>query len=79
MDYSAANKELWNMIIQLGLISGVVLISGFLRSRVKFVQKTMMPIAVLGGFLLLGIKYTGLITDSWRCWFIMPSASASSR
>ena len=61
MDYSAANHELWNVMIQLGLISGVVLVAGFLRSRVKFVQKSMMPIAVLGGFLLLGLKYTGLV------------------
>ena len=61
MDYSAANHTLWNMIIQLGLIAGAVLVANFLRQRVAFIRKSLMPIAVLGGFLLLAVKYTGLV------------------
>lgn len=61
MDYSSANVSLWNIIIQLGLIAGVILISQFLRSKLVFVRKSMMPVAVLGGFILLILKYIGLV------------------
>ena len=61
MDYSAANTSLWSIIIQLGLIAAAILLAGFLRSKVPFIRKSMMPVAVLGGFLLLILKHTGLI------------------
>ncbi len=57
MDYSAANAALWNIVIQLGLIAGAILLANFLRARFSFVRKSMMPVAVLGGFLLLLCKY----------------------
>ena len=34
MDYSAANHGLWNLIVQLGLISGAILLANLLRRRV---------------------------------------------
>ena len=61
MDYSSANMSLWNIIIQLGLIAGVILLSQFLRSKLSFVRKSMMPVAVLGGFILLILKYLGVV------------------
>ena len=61
MDYSAANHTLWNPVIQLGLIAGVILLANFLRQKVPFIRKSLMPIAVLGGFLLLLVKYTGIV------------------
>ena len=61
MDYSAANTSLWSIVIQLGLIAAAILLAGFLRSKVPFIRKSMMPVAVLGGFLLLILKHTGLI------------------
>ena len=62
MDYSAVNQSLWNIIIQLGLIAGVILFANFLREKVSFVRRSMIPIAVLGGFLLLILKYLGIFT-----------------
>ena len=62
MDYSAANTTLWSVIIQLGLIASAILAAGFLRSKLPFVRKSMMPVAVLAGFLLLIVKQTGLIS-----------------
>lgn len=62
MDYSATNVSLWSVIIQLGLIASAILVAGFLRSKLSFVRRSMMPVAVLAGFLLLIIKQTGLIT-----------------
>lgn len=62
MDYSAANHELWNVIIQFGLIAAVVLIAYALRQTVRPIRKSMLPVAVLGGFILLILKQTGIIT-----------------
>ena len=61
MDYSAANASLWNVIIQLGLIAGAILVANMLSNRVGFIRKAMMPVAVMAGFLLLILKYTGVI------------------
>lgn len=65
MDYSAANQNLWNFIIQIGYIALAILLADFLRKRVKFIEKLMMPVAVLGGFLLLIAKYLGLQIDEY--------------
>ena len=61
MDYSAANTALWNIIIQLGLIAGAILLANLMRNRVRVIRQAMMPVAVMAGFLLLALKYTGLI------------------
>ena len=61
MDYSAANHELWNIIIQLGLIAAAILLANFLRRKLAVIRKSLMPIAVLGGFLLLISKYIGIV------------------
>ena len=60
MDYSASNHELWNVIIQLGYVAAVVLIGHFIRHQFAVVRKTLMPIAVMAGFLLLIAKYLGI-------------------
>ena len=61
MDYSAANHELWNVIIQFGYIAAVILIAVALRQSIKPIRKTMLPIAVLGGFILLIAKQIGIV------------------
>ena len=61
MDYSAANTQLWNFIIQLGIIAGSILLANFLRRNLSFIRKSLMPVAVLAGFLLLILKLTGLV------------------
>ena len=63
MDYSAANVTLWNSVIQFGLISGAILIAYLLYQRCSFFRRSMMPIAVAGGFLLLAARYLGLKLD----------------
>ena len=62
MDYSAANHALWNVIIQMGLIAGAILLANLMRRRIPFIRKSLMPVAVLAGFLLLIAKYLHLIT-----------------
>lgn len=62
MDYSAANTWLWNGVIQLGLIAGALVAANCLRNKITAVRKSLMPVAVLAGFLLLLLKYTGLVS-----------------
>ena len=63
MDYSAANVSLWNIIIQFGFLAAALLLANLLCRKLRFIRKTMLPIAVLGGFLLLIAKYLGLPLD----------------
>lgn len=61
MDFSAANASLWNPIIQIGVIAALILFANILRRKVKFIRQSLMPTAVLAGFILLIIKSTGII------------------
>ena len=61
MDYSAANVQLWNGIIQLGYIAAAILICNRLRNRVEFIRKAMMPVAVMAGFILMILKNLGIV------------------
>jgi len=61
MDYSAANTELWNFVIQIGIISVMVILSNVLRLKVPFIKKSLMPTSVLAGFILLGVKYLNIL------------------
>lgn len=61
MDYSSANTVLWNVIIQFGIISGIILFANILRRKIKAVKKSLMPTAVLGGFLLLLLRISNLV------------------
>ena len=60
MDYSAANTGLWSFIIQMGMIAVVVLIANILRRRIPAIRKSMMPVAVLAGFIMLIVKTLGI-------------------
>lgn len=61
MDFSSANTELWGWMIQIGVIAGVILLANVLRRKLLFVQKSLMPTAVIAGFILLLIRWSGLI------------------
>lgn len=61
MDYSSANTSLWNPVIQLGIMAALIILSNILRRKVKFIKQSLMPTAVIAGFILLIIKTTGLV------------------
>lgn len=61
MDFSAANTGLWNPIIQIGIIAGVILLANLLRRKLPFVRQTLMPTAVLAGFIMLLINSLNLL------------------
>ena len=61
MDFSAANTALWSPIIQTSIIAGLILVSNILRRKIPFIRNSLMPTAVLAGFLLLILRTTGLV------------------
>ncbi len=62
MNYSAANSALWDPIIQIAMIAVVILIGNCLRRKISFIRNSMLPVAVIGGFLLLLAKICRLVT-----------------
>ena len=60
MDYSAANTELWNLIIQLGFIAAAIVGANILRRKVPFMKKVLLPVSVMAGFILLFLKTIGI-------------------
>lgn len=59
MDFSSANTLLWDPIIQIGIIAAVILLANVLRRKIGFIQKSLMPTAVLAGFIMLLIRAAG--------------------
>lgn len=61
MDFSAANVSLWNAMVQLGIIAGLILVANVLRRKIAFVRASLMPTAVLAGFIMLLLRSTGIL------------------
>ena len=61
MDFSAANAPLWSFIIQLGILAGIMLLANVLRRKIRFIRKSMIPTAVLGGFIALILRTAGIL------------------
>lgn len=61
MDFSAANVSLWNPMVQLGIIAGLILSANVLRRKIAFVRASLMPTAVLAGFIMLLLRTTGIL------------------
>lgn len=61
MEYSASNTALWNIIVQMGIIAGMILFANVLRRKLPFVKKSLMPTAVLAGFILLLLRNVGIL------------------
>ena len=61
MDYSAANVPLWNSVVQFGIIAAAIVIANIFRRKIPFFRKSLMPTAVLAGFLLLILRLTGVL------------------
>ena len=60
MNYSATNTELWNLIVQVGIITVFLLLANVLRRKITFFRKSLLPTAVLAGFLFLIVRTVGL-------------------
>ncbi len=61
MDFSANNTTVWNPVIQLCIIAIFILGANIIRRKVPLIRKSLMPTAVLAGFLLLAVRLTGIL------------------
>lgn len=61
MDFSSSNHDLWNPIIQSGIIASFILFANILRRKVKLIKTALMPTAVLAGFVLLIMRTAGIL------------------
>lgn len=61
MDFSAANQSLWNIVIQFGIIAAAILVATLFRRKIPFIRKSLVPTAVLAGFLLLLLRSIGVL------------------
>lgn len=61
MDFSASNVALWNVVIQFGIIAAAILAANTLRRKVRFFRNSLMPTAVVAGFLLLILRTVGIL------------------
>lgn len=59
MDFSSANTALWAPVIQLGIIAMLILAANVLRRKIAFIRNSLMPTAVLAGFLMLILRTIG--------------------
>lgn len=55
MDFS--DISVWTFIIQIGMIMAALLLANFLRRNSPAIKNTLMPVAVIAGFILLALKY----------------------
>ncbi|MBR6006827.1 MAG: hypothetical protein IK064_04300 [Clostridia bacterium] len=51
-----ATDGVWKAIIQLGMIAVLMLIAHVLRRKLPVIRKSLMPVSVIAGFLMLGVK-----------------------
>ena len=59
MDFSSANTALWTPVVQLGIIAALILLANVLRRKIRWIQNSLMPTAVLAGFIMLGLRAAG--------------------
>lgn len=51
------DDNVWNLMIQLGIIAMAILVSNCIRRKIKFVKNSLLPTTVIGGILLLVLKF----------------------
>lgn len=64
------NTGLWNPIIQVAIIAAVILAANVLRRKIPFIKNSMVPTAVLAGFIILLLKIVGAVKVNVE-WFEM--------
>lgn len=47
----------WSVMVQFGIVMTILLIANVLRRKIAFLKKSLLPVAVIGGFLGLLVRY----------------------
>jgi len=61
MDFSSANTLLWSIIVQGGALSLLLLLGNLLRRKIPLFRRSLLPTAVIAGFIGLLLRQTGII------------------
>ncbi|MCL2208884.1 MAG: hypothetical protein FWB89_01845 [Treponema sp.] len=61
MNFTMDNINLWNFMLQMGIIASILIAANIIRRKVPFIRKALMPTAVIAGFLALGVRLTGVL------------------
>ena len=69
-----ATDGVWKAIIQLGMIAVLMLIAHVLRRKLPVIRKSLMPVSVIAGFLMLGVKLLLLILNVLLVLFLLACA-----
>lgn len=59
MDFSGSNSTLWFIIIQSGLLGFLILVGNLLRRKIPLLKISLLPTAVIAGFLGLFVRQMG--------------------
>ena len=51
--------EIWDFLVQMGILMAILLLSNTLRRKVPFIRKSLLPTSVIAGILLLVLKEVG--------------------
>lgn len=51
--------EIWNFLVQMGILMTILLLSNTLRRKVPFIRKSLLPTSVIAGILILVLKECG--------------------
>ncbi len=57
------DSEIWVAIVQFGIIFSILLFSNALRRKVSFIRKSLLPTAVVGGIVMLILKFIPFVQD----------------
>lgn len=63
--------EIWQLILQVGFLLIILLAANIMRRKIPFLKKSLLPSAVIAGFLALIIKESGLLTKGFLDNYIM--------
>ncbi len=55
--------DTWSAVIQFAILCAILLASNVLRRKIPFLRKSLLPTAVIAGFLTLILRYTGLLNS----------------
>lgn len=61
MDFSYSNVSLWSGMLQFGVLCTMMLLANVLRRKVPFFRKSLIPTAVLAGFIALILRYCEIL------------------
>lgn len=63
-DFSSFSElKVWSSLIQIFILIGALLVGNTIRRKVPFIRKSLMPTALIGGFIVLMLKFIPAFND----------------